>query len=218
MESIELRNLDQRIRREIDQKQQDDSLTADVMRSRFDRILNRYEIIIKDKIEEEIEEEIAEAQRGKVKNLFQLAGSKSLGNANMYSRKVSTILGSAWEEMAALSHIAVSPEESFNIRIKGVDIVFLEGGLLRHTQIKTKKDTLTGSQTGRSIDELNRHPNPLFAAAFDLGKCWTFPPIQKCGIERLAGKAFWDKLNIDYSVVKKAATDCLLRLEKDLFA
>ncbi len=210
MESIELRNLDQRIRRKIDQKQQEDSLTADVLRSRFDEILKRYERTIRGTV--------TKSQPSEAINLFQMAGAKKLLLANFISRQVSTHLGSAWEEMAALSHIAVSPEESFNIRIKGVDIVFLEGGLLRHTQIKTKKDTLTGSQTDRSVDELNRHPNPLFAAAFDLGKGWTFPPAQKCGIERLAGKAFWDKLNIDYSVVKKAATDCLLRLEKDLFA
>lgn len=210
MESIQLRNLDQRIRQKIEQKQQEDPLTAAVLRSRFAKILKRYEKTIRDTIDK--------PQSGKAINLFQMAGAKKLALSNHISREVSTHLGSAWEEMAALSHNAISPEKSFNQRIEGVDIVFLEDGQLRHTQIKTKKDTLTGSQAGRSVDELNRHRKPLFAAAFDLGKGWTFPPTHRHGIERVAGKAFWDKLNIGYSIVEKAAADCLLRLEKDLFA
>lgn len=150
-------------------------------------------------------------------NLFQLVGAMKLVRANSVSRLVSTHLGSAWEEMAALSHLAVSPEAEFGIRLKGVDIVLLEDGFLRHTQIKTQKNTLTGSQKGRSISELRMHPWPLFAAAFDVA-AWTFPPKASSGVERVAGAAFWSKLGIKYSDVVGAARICFLSLEETLFA
>lgn len=150
-------------------------------------------------------------------NLFQLVGAMKLVRANSVSRLVSTHLGSAWEEMAALSHLAISPEADFGVRLKGVDIVFLEDGYLRHTQIKTQKNTLTGSQKSRSISELKLHPRPLFAAAFDVAS-WTFPPKTSSGVERVAGPAFWSKLGIQYTDVVGAARICFLSLEEKLFA
>jgi len=150
-------------------------------------------------------------------NLFELVGASKLARANILSRLVSTHLGEAWEEMAALSHLAISPEVVFGERILGVDVVFLEDSVLRHTQIKTQKNTLTGSQKDRSVAELLLHPRPLFAAAFDVAN-WTFPPQSRSGIERVAGKGFWSKLDIDYQQVMSAAQDCILRLEAKLLA
>jgi len=179
------------------------------LRQRFDLILSRYAKTILAGAAEPSTEDAA--------NLFELVGALKLVRANSVSRLVSTHLGSAWEEMAALSHLAVSPEVDFGVRLKGVDIVFLEGGFLRHTQIKTQKNTLTGSQKGRSISELQLHPRPLFAAAFDVA-AWTFPPKSSSGVERVAGPAFWSKLGIKYPDVVGAARDCFLSLEKSLFA
>jgi hypothetical protein len=151
------------------------------------------------------------------KNLFELVGATKLIRANQLSRVVSTQLGAAWEEIAALSSLAVSPELELGLKITGIDLIFVEPGKLRHTQIKTQKNTLTGSQKDRSVSELRMHPHPLFAAAFDVAN-WTFPPLRSCGIERVAGEAFWSKLEIDYRQVIAAARRCVLSLEVELFA
>lgn len=119
--------------------------------------------------------------------------------------------------MAALSHLAMDPESTLNRRIEGVDIVFLEREELRHTQIKTQKNTLTGSQTKRSVIELSMHPYPLFAAAFDVAN-WTFPPPKTSKIERIAGQPFWEgKLEISYELVFAKARETAQRLESVLF-
>lgn len=179
------------------------------IRKHFDVILARYA--------KTILESAAEPSGKNAANLFELVGAVKLVKANKASRLVSTHLGSAWEEMAALSHLAVSPEADFGVRLKGVDIVFLEAGFLRHTQIKTQKNTLTGSQAGRSSSELELHPRPVFAAAFDVAT-WTFTPKQDSPIERIAGSLFWQKLGIEYADVVEAARDCFLGLEKKLFS
>jgi hypothetical protein len=146
-------------------------------------------------------------------NFFHLVGAVKLARANTVSRLVSTHLGKAWEEMAALSHVAVSPDIEFGVRLTGVDIIFLENNILRHTQIKTQKNTLTGSQKPRSLNELRLHPKPLFAVAFDVAN-WTF---SSKNIERAAGEAFWSKLSIRYEDVVGAARECLTSLERELF-
>lgn len=201
------RELDAKILARIQEKQKAGPIPD--IRKKFDVILARYE--------KTILEGAAEPSTEDAVNLFQLVGAMKLVRANTVSRLVSTHLGSAWEEMAALSHLAISPEVDFGVRLKGVDIVFLEDGFLRHTQIKTQKNTLTGSQKGRSISELELHPRPLFAAAFDVAN-WTFPPKSSCGIDRIAGDEFWSKLAIKYSDVVGAARDCFINLEKILFA
>jgi hypothetical protein len=213
-EAIELRDarstareLDPKILERIHQKMQAGPLSD--LRSRFDSILEKHSAAILAGAAQPTPEDAG--------NLFELVGAMKLVRANSVSRLVSTHLGSAWEEMAALSHLAVSPEIDFGIRLKGVDIVFLENGFLRHTQIKTQRNTLTGSQKSRSISELLLHPRPLFAAAFDVAN-WTFPPKASSGVERVAGSGFWSKLGIDYAVVVAAARKCFLDLEKELFA
>ena len=153
----------------------------------------------------------------KATNLFQLVGANKLGRANILSRVVSTQLGAAWEEIAALSPRAVNPEHDLGIKITGIDLVFLENSSLVFTQIKTQKNTLTGSQKGRSVIELKMHPQRLFAVAFDVAK-WTFPPVAKCGIQRVAGRAFWSKLELEYDEVLAAAKRCLISLEQKFFA
>ena len=201
------RELDPKILLRIKEKRDKGPLPD--LRIKFDAILLRYAKTILTSAAQPSTEDAA--------NLFQLVGALKLVRANSVSRLVSTHLGSAWEEMASLSHLAVSPEADFGVRLKGVDIVFLEGEYLRHTQIKTQRNTLTGSQKGRSISELRLHPRPLFAAAFDVAS-WTFPPLASSGVERVAGAAFWSKLGIDYADVVGAARTCFLGLEDTLFS
>lgn len=198
-------HLDQSILKHIQKKK---PLARGLMRNRFDDILAKHS--------KSILEGVASPSTENAANVFELVGAEKLAVANKTSRLVSTHLGSAWEEMAALSHLAVNPEADFQIRIEGIDIIVLENGLLRHTQIKTQKNTLTGSQKGRSIEELKRHPYPLFAAAFDVA-AWTFPPLSSSGVERVAGEAFWSKLNIRYDDVIAAARKCFAELETALF-
>ncbi len=180
------------------------------LRERFELILTAAEAVILDAADE------PDGDEENSKNLFDLVGARRLAGANKLSRLVSTHLGSAWEAMAAESHLALSTEREYGIRIQGVDIVILDGENLRHTQIKTQKNTLTGSQKDRSLEELRRHPHPLFAAAFDVAN-WTFPPFASCNVERIAGRAFWTKLGVDYDVVFSAARNCLTRLDQNLF-
>jgi hypothetical protein len=154
-----------------------------------------------------------EVYSGGPENLYELVGARRLAAANKVSRSVATILGGAWEELAALSHKAISPEKEFETAIAGVDVVILSNGSLRHTQIKTQRNTLTGSQKNRSISELEMYPHPLFAAAFDVAP-WTFSSPK---IERLAGPAFWGLLEIPYDLVMRSAKDCLLGIERRVF-
>lgn len=145
-----------------------------------------------------------------VRNFYDLVEAPKLAEANRLSRLVSTHLGAAWEEMAALSHLAMRPEE----RILGVDIVLLEGERLRHTQIKTQKNTLTGSQVTRSREELELHDFPLFAAAFGVAN-WTF---NAPNIDRVTDGEFWDKkLGISHKLVRKVASQYVGEIEKALF-
>jgi hypothetical protein len=174
----------------------------------FDEILERQAKYILQGVEESTGENAV--------NLFELVGATKLVKANRTSRLVSTHLGKAWEEMASLSHLALNPERDLNIRIEGIDIILLDGERLRHTQIKTQRNTLTGSQKGRSLTELRRHPYPLFAAAFDVAN-WTFPPRSSSRVDRIAGEPFWNKLAISYEDVVEAARKCFAKLEKELF-
>jgi hypothetical protein len=192
----------------IEKIQQKESLTRSKLCKRFEEILNRHAQYIFEGVQESTGENAV--------NLFELVGATKLVKANRTSRLVSTHLGKAWEEMASLSHLALNPERDLDRRIEGIDIIFLEGQKLRHTQIKTQRNTLTGSQKGRSVTELKRHPYPLFAAAFDVAS-WTFPPRSSSKVERVAGAAFWDKLMIDYKDVVEAAQKCFAKLEDELF-
>jgi hypothetical protein len=175
---------------------------------RFDEILERQAQSILQGVQETTGEDAV--------NLFELVGATKLVKANRTSRLVSTHLGKAWEEMASLSHLALNPERDLGTRIEGIDIILLDGQKLRHTQIKTQRNTLTGSQKGRSITELRRHPFPLFAAAFDVAS-WTFPPRSSSRVDRIAGEPFWNKLSISYEDVVEAARKCFAKLEDELF-
>lgn len=148
------------------------------------------------------------------KNIYQLIGADRLFIANEISRKVSTHLGFAWEKIAALSHLALSPDFELGEKIQGVDVVVLYQETLIYTQLKSQRNTLTGSQKGRSIEELRRFPHAWFAVAFPVGS-WTFPRIDD--IPRFAGPDFWSKLNINYKTLLSVAKERLLEFENKMF-
>jgi hypothetical protein len=80
---------------------------------------------------------------------------------------------------------------------------------IKFAQLKTLKVTLTGSQTNRAKKELGIHDNPLFIAVFDLGD-WTFNDPK---IPRIAGKAFWNKIHMDYDLVENHVRNMLQKID-----
>jgi hypothetical protein len=111
------------------------------------------------------------------------------------------------------------PEKSLNLKIKGVDLVVFNQVILKYTQLKTKKDTLTGSQSDLSINELKIHPNSVFAAALDMGNSWTISKAkaQKNNIELLAGQDFWSMLDLDYETILNKLKMTVRKIEKELY-
>ena len=149
-------------------------------------------------------------------NPYKLAGAFRLANANRVTRSLSTKMGGLWEHLAQLSPYAINPEIEFGgLKIQGVDLVVLNynTGKLEHIQLKTKRDTLTGSQAPRSKTELGIHENPVFCAAFDLGP-WNFNSPE---IPRAAGAEFWLRIGIDYDLFERLTIKMIKELE-DIFA
>lgn len=148
----------------------------------------------------------------KPRNIFELANAKLLITSNSVTRTLSTTMGRLWEEISYISPYVIVPEFEFDIKITGIDIIVFTGDKIYFTQLKTQKDTLTGSQVKRAIKELIIHENPLFAAAFNLGKTWAIS--QKPNISRMAGKQFWDMIQIDYSLVELHVKEMLQKIDK----
>ncbi|HDK7157787.1 TPA: hypothetical protein PTV43_002954 [Clostridium botulinum] len=127
-------------------------------------------------------------------NIYNMFNAPSLSGANSITRTLSTKLGLFWEDIANLSSNVVSPEIEFGIKLKGVDAILNHNGTFIYAQMKTQKNTLTGSQVGRSTSELSVYKNSLFVACIDNNASWTYGGP----IERIVGKPFWDLCNISY--------------------
>lgn len=145
------------------------------------------------------------------RNLYELCGASLLVTSNSVTRTLNTRMGRLWEEISNISPYVINPEVEFGEKITGVDIIVLSDQKVYFTQLKTQKNTLTGSQAPRAKKELGIHDHSLFCAAFDLNK-WTFP--QNAKITRIAGKAFWDKIQIDYNTVETYTRSMLQRIDK----
>ena len=156
-------------------------------------------------------------QTGRLRNqnLFEVANTVNLFLSNKYTRVISENLGHKLEDIATLSPKIINPETHFNFKIKGVDVIIYENFRFYFTQLKTKKDTLTGSQKPRSEMELGIHTNSRFVACLSLGS-WTFN-TDIPNIERLEGSQFWDKINIDYNSLIDNLSDSLQKIEAELF-
>lgn len=160
--------------------------------------------------------EIRETTKPAKQNLFLIAGTKNLFLSNKYTRTITTTLGNRLELILEIDKSkCFDTETHFNLKIPGIDKFVLDDtGKIRHTQVKTKKDTLTGSQVKRSVIELGIHPNPIFAALFDFGN-WHFPKHEK--IARITGNEFWSLVGLDYDTVLAEVCKSLQRIEKVLY-
>lgn len=131
-------------------------------------------------------------------NLFTLFETKLLAISNSVTRKLSVKMGNFLEEAATFSPYAISTEKEFGIKIPGIDIIILVDDEVEFIQLKTKKDTLTGSQVPRVKKELSLHKKSSFVAAFDAGK-WNFSSNE---IPSYAGEEFWRRIHIDYRTME----------------
>ncbi|MGB3652583.1 MAG: hypothetical protein WBA41_15380, partial [Rivularia sp. (in: cyanobacteria)] len=101
------------------------------------------------------------------RNLYELCGANLLVTSNSVTRTLNTRMGSLWEEISNISPYVIVPEVEFGEKITGVDIIVLSDRKVYFTQLKTQKNTLTGSQAPRTKKELGIHDNSLFCAAFN---------------------------------------------------
>lgn len=153
------------------------------------------------------------SEGGAPKNIYQLSKAFKLSAANTVTRNLSTTMGLLWERIANLSPFVINPESEFGIKIKGIDLISKnpETGLIEYKQLKTQRNTLTGSQVERSVIELSLHDNPVFCACFSLGS-WTFGPKK---IPRISGREFWEGIGIDYDIFEREVVRLIKELEQE---
>lgn len=152
----------------------------------------------------------------KNKNIYQLSGAVELAFANKITRTISTNLGGLWEKLAVISPYALDPDQEIGIRLKGIDIIAInrETNQLEFIQLKTTKNTLSGSQSDRTNAELRLHDNPVFAACFNTNTSWTYKGARN--IRRIVGAEFWNRIGMDYNIVVQEVGQLILELE-DIF-
>ena len=143
-------------------------------------------------------------------NLYQMSGANDFAKINLILRSLSTRMGHLWEDIAISSALAISTEKEFDIKINGVDIIFIKNKKPYYAQIKTLEGTLTGSQVSRSISELSMHKNSYFVSAFETGTSWTFNSDK---IKRLLGKEFWSMIDLDYDFILEEVKSMIKDIE-----
>lgn len=129
-------------------------------------------------------------------------------------------MGHKLENIAQISNKTFSPEKELNIKLKGIDLIIYHEQKIKYVQLKTKKDTLTGSQSSRTINELKIHPYSIFAAALDMGNSWTINKneCEKYAIQRLAGKSFWSLIDLEYNFILSKFGETIYRINQKLFS
>jgi hypothetical protein len=162
---------------------------------------------------------ISSTRKKGFKNIFEFAQCQNLYLSNRYVNLISENLGHILEDIACISPCVFSPDKIINMKIKGVDLIIFNQGYLRYTQLKTKKDTLTGSQSDRSINELKIHQYSIFAAALDMGNSWTLSSTaaRKHNISRIAGREFWSLLGLDYEIILHKLGKIVRQIEEELY-
>lgn len=148
------------------------------------------------------------------KNLYEMSGATKLSFANKVTRNLSTTMGLLWERLASISPYAINPEIEFNLKIKGIDLISLnvDSNDIEYQQLKTQHNTLTGSQKGRSVQELIIHDNPIFCACLANNSSWTFSHPD---IPRVSGEEFWHRIGISYDVFLQSVQELVLELEDE---
>ncbi len=139
-----------------------------------------------------------------------MSGATDFAKINIILRSLSTSMGLLWEDLAILSKVAISTEKEFDIKINGIDVIFLKDNKPYYAQIKTLEGTLTGSQVPRSESELNLHENSYFVSAFKTGTPWTF---NSKIINKLVGKEFWSLIDLDYDFILEQVKKMILEIQ-----
>lgn len=149
------------------------------------------------------------------KNLYEVSGAVELAFANKISRTLSTTMGGLWEKIANVSPYAINPEIEFGLKLKGIDLIALNKNTnnLEYLQLKTQRNTLSGSQSDRANSELSLHANPVFCACFDTKTNWTYK--NKAGIERVCGNEFWSRIGMDHDTVLTSIIILIKTLEEE---
>ena len=151
------------------------------------------------------------------KNVFTFSNTDWLSRANNYTRLINKRLGEYLEDISKYSPYCFCTEREFEgLKLTGIDVIFLRNNELVYAQLKTKRDTLTGSQVPRSRIELSIHDNSMFVSLLDLGPRWTFSK-GNTNIERVFGEEFWSSIGLYYDVVEEEVARAVHRLEQDLF-
>ena len=127
-----------------------------------------------------------------------MSGAVDFAKINLILRSLSTSMGHLWEDIAICSKLVISTEKEFDLKINGIDIIFIKDGKPFYAQIKTLEGTLTGSQAPRSESELSMHKNSYFVAAFKTGTHWTFNSSK---VKKIVGDEFWSMINLDYKFI-----------------
>jgi hypothetical protein len=187
----------------------------------IDKILQKFkqEVLQQLLLEKEDFRRSIKTKKTGFKNIFEFSGSENLYLSNIYTNFISENLGHKFEDIANLSSKVVIPERVFNLKLKGIDLIINDNSLIRYTQLKTKKDTLTGSQSQRSINELRIHNNSIFAAALDMGQSWHLnkKDAEQYNIVRLAGSDFWSLIDIDYNVILRKLSKVIKEIDQELY-
>ncbi|HAC64102.1 MAG TPA: hypothetical protein DCF68_11330 [Cyanothece sp. UBA12306] len=188
----------------------------------IDNIMAKFKKEVLEGLRQEKEQfrKISKTTKQRFKNIFQFSGSENLYLSNIYTRFISENLGHKFEDIANLSNQVYIPNQEIGIKLKGVDLIIHDRGIIKYTQLKTKKDTLTGSQKDRSIEELKIHPYSIFAAALDMGSSWTISAksVKNYNIELMAGKSFWSLINLDYDLMLSKVAKTINELDKELYS
>ncbi|PSW29331.1 hypothetical protein C9J19_08460 [Photobacterium phosphoreum] len=147
-----------------------------------------------------------------IKNIYDFAGTNSLTVPNQVIRSLNAKFGLFWESLATISPYCVNPETEFGLKIKGIDIIAKNKYTndIEYIQIKTQKNTLTGSQSSRVNTELSIHEKPVFAACFPF-QGWTYSPLPS--IQRVAGSEFFKRIGIDYGIFTTVAKNLIVTCE-----
>ena len=156
-----------------------------------------------------------ESFQKKPSNIYEFAKTSGFILGNKVTRDISESLGHIWEDVASLSPYALSPDDDFLFKIAGIDLIakHISTGKIEYIQIKTKENTLTGSQKDRSINELLVHEHPVFATALETNSSWTFSTHEQ--IVRVAGSGFWERIGINYEFVLKHSIRAIEQLYEE---
>lgn len=148
-------------------------------------------------------------------NIYEFAKTPGFILGNKVTRDISESLGHIWEDVASLSPYALSPDDDFLFKIAGIDLIakHISTDKIEYIQIKTKENTLTGSQKDRSVNELLVHENPVFATALRTSSGWTFSTHDR--IVRVAGSDFWERIGINYEFVLKHSIRAIEKLHEE---